>query len=331
MHSSHSRLATTISVGLLVAAACTSAATPAPDVMPTASPSITITPAAASPTAAATPASPSPSATPQPTPEPTPVPVPPKPTGVTFDQERRWIDDGPVGEVTQRVTWRAPRSEGIEIRVYGVTECIAEPADPPPGTGGPCLVVHTPVPSRAAFGPTAWSAGRGRRCSLTAASPSSPPTPPGPSTARSCWLPTAQRATRSLPSHSLANGGGRLMVLATSSAETSCATSCALLWKREKHKDSSGRPVGLSGRETTGVHFMAGGPFAFPPKPASRSGPRRGPFREPRHIIRSRRPPWRLRTGAGAPGSGHSRSIPAQASQLQRQAMWGRTHPDSGL
>jgi len=95
--------------------------------MPTASPSITITPAAASPTAAATPASPSPSATPQPTPEPTPVPVPPKPTGVTFDQERRWIDDGPVGEVTQRVTWRAPRSEGIEIRVYGVTECIAEP------------------------------------------------------------------------------------------------------------------------------------------------------------------------------------------------------------
>ena len=166
MHSSHSRLATTISVGLLVAAACTSAATPAPDVMPTASPSITITPAAASPTAAATPASPSPSATPQPTPEPTPVPVPPKPTGVTFDQERRWIDDGPVGEVTQRVTWRAPRSEGIEIRVYGVTECIAEPTNPLPGTGGPCLVVHTPLPpsvrtllatARASDGVVSWT------------------------------------------------------------------------------------------------------------------------------------------------------------------------------
>lgn len=41
-------------------------------------------------------------------------------------------------------------------------------------------------------------------------------------------------------------------------------------------KDSSGRPVGLSGRETTGVHFMAGGPSAFPPKPASRSGPTAG-------------------------------------------------------
>ena len=136
MHSSHSRLATTISVGLLVAAACTSAATPAPDVTPTASPSITITPA-----------SPSPSATPQPTAEPTPVTVPPKPTGVTFDEETRSIDDGQFGEVTQTVTWGAPRSEGVEIRVYGVTECIAEPADPAPGTNGPCLVVHTPLPA----------------------------------------------------------------------------------------------------------------------------------------------------------------------------------------
>jgi hypothetical protein len=38
------RLATTIIVGLFVAAACTSAATPAPVVTPTASPSITVTP-----------------------------------------------------------------------------------------------------------------------------------------------------------------------------------------------------------------------------------------------------------------------------------------------
>ena len=147
MHSSHSRLATTISVGLLIAAACTSASTPASDVTPTASPSITITPAAASPTAAATPASPSPSATPQPTPEPTPVPVPPKPTGVTFDQQMRRSDDGQFATITQMVTWGAPLSEGVEIRVYGVTECIAEPADPPPGTSGPCLVVHTPLPA----------------------------------------------------------------------------------------------------------------------------------------------------------------------------------------
>ena len=147
MHSSHKRLATTIGASLLIAAACTSAATRAPDVTPTASPSITITPAAASPTAAATPAGPSPSATPQPTPEPTPVPVPPKPTGVTFDEVTRSIDDGQFGEVTQTVTWGAPRSEDVEIRVYGVTECIAEPADPAPGTNGPCLVVHTPLPA----------------------------------------------------------------------------------------------------------------------------------------------------------------------------------------
>lgn len=145
MRSLHARPATTIIVGLLIAAACTSASTPAPDATPAASPSITITPAAASPTAAATPASPSPTATPQPTPEPTPVSVPPKPTGVTFDQQV--LDDGHFATVTQTVTWGAPRSEGVEIRVYGVTECIAEPADPLPGTGGPCLVVHTPLPA----------------------------------------------------------------------------------------------------------------------------------------------------------------------------------------
>jgi len=136
MHSSHSRLATTAIVGLLIAAACTSAASPAPDMTPTASPSITITPASASP-----------SATPQPTAEPTPVTVPPMPTGVTFAEETRSINDGQFGEVTQTVTWGAPRSEGVEIRVYGVTECIAEPVDPAPGTNGPCLVVHTPLPA----------------------------------------------------------------------------------------------------------------------------------------------------------------------------------------
>ena len=147
MHSSHARLAATISVGLLIAAACTSASTGAPDMTPTASPSITITAATASPTAAATPASPSPASTPQPTPEPTPVPVPPKPTGVTFYEEMDPIGDGQVVELTQTVTWGAPRSEGVEIRVYGVTECIAEPADAAPGDTGPCLVVHTPLPA----------------------------------------------------------------------------------------------------------------------------------------------------------------------------------------
>lgn len=136
MHSFSSRLATTIGVGLLISAACVPRATPAPDVMPTVSPSITITPVAASP-----------SATPQSTPEPTPVLVPPKPIGVTFNEETHPIDDGVFGEVTQTVTWKGPLSEGVEIRVYGVTKCIAEPADPSPGTNGPCLVARTPLPA----------------------------------------------------------------------------------------------------------------------------------------------------------------------------------------
>jgi len=110
-------------------------------------PHVTLTPAAASPTATATLASPSPQATTQPTPTPTFVPEPPKPTGVTFDQQVRKSDDGQVATVTQTVRWGAPQSEGVEIRVYGVTECIAEPADPPPGTSGPCLVVRTPLPA----------------------------------------------------------------------------------------------------------------------------------------------------------------------------------------
>jgi len=147
MHSAHARLVTTIGVGLLFAVACSSAATPSPDVTPTPSPSITITPVAAGPTAEATPASPSPSADPQPTLEPTPDAVPPKPTGVTFDQQLSVSDDGQVLTVTQMVTWEAPRGEGVEIRVYGVTDCIAQPADPPPSSSGPCLVVHTPLPA----------------------------------------------------------------------------------------------------------------------------------------------------------------------------------------
>ena len=133
-----------------VFAACgPSVASPAPKVTPRtdASPGVTVTPATASPTTAATLASPSPPATTQPTPTPTPVPDPPKPTGVTFVEETRSIDDGQFGEVTQTVRWGAPLSEGVEIRVYGVTECIAEPADPPPSTSGPCLVVHTPLPA----------------------------------------------------------------------------------------------------------------------------------------------------------------------------------------
>lgn len=143
MRSSHSRLAITIIVGLFIAAACTSAATPLPDPTRSASPSIAVLPTPGASPTTTTLASPSPSGTP----EPTPVVVPSKPTGVSFDEQVRRIGDSSEGEITQTVTWRAPRSEGVEIRVYGVTDCIAEPANPAPGTSGPCLVVHTPLPA----------------------------------------------------------------------------------------------------------------------------------------------------------------------------------------
>ena len=44
------------------------------------------------------------------------------------------------------VTWAGPRSKGTEIRVYGVTACIAMPPSPGEGADGPCLVEHTPLP-----------------------------------------------------------------------------------------------------------------------------------------------------------------------------------------
>lgn len=132
-----------------VLAACDAgvASSPPPVASRTDVPDLTVTPSAASATAATTPASPSPSSTPQPTPKPTPDPGPPKPTGLNFDTQVRVSDDETVAELTQTVTWRTPRTEGIEIRVYGVTKCLAEPRDPPADTSGPCLVEHTALPA----------------------------------------------------------------------------------------------------------------------------------------------------------------------------------------
>jgi hypothetical protein len=69
------------------------------------------------------------------------------PSGVKFDEQIRVSDDAEDAEITQTVTWRAPRTEGVEIRVYGVTECLSEPRDPAAGTSGPCLVAHTALPA----------------------------------------------------------------------------------------------------------------------------------------------------------------------------------------
>ena len=164
-------------------AACNTSGSPSPPPVTswTDAPAVAISPAAKSPSPSATP-----QPTPKPTPKPTPVPVPPKPTGVKFDSQVRVSDDEQVAEITQTVTWRAPRSEGVEIRVYGVTKCIAEPANPAPDTHGPCLVVHTPLPASvrtllakapASAGKVSWSWTQGEGCETSrfGSDPDGPP------------------------------------------------------------------------------------------------------------------------------------------------------------
>ncbi len=75
-----------------------------------------------------------------------PALVPSMPTRVKFDEHVKVSKDELTAEITQTVAWLTPRSKSVEIRVYGVTECIAEPAHPRPDTHGPCLVAHTPLP-----------------------------------------------------------------------------------------------------------------------------------------------------------------------------------------
>lgn len=140
-----------IFVALVIAscAACgvSPALTPAPVPTPTASTGTPTPTVSASLEATDYPGSPSPAPTPRPSPYPTPVPVPPKPTGVSFEERR--VGDDQVAqstEITQTVRWGAPESESIEIRVYGVTECLARPGKPAPDTHGPCLVEHTALP-----------------------------------------------------------------------------------------------------------------------------------------------------------------------------------------
>lgn len=155
-----------------VLSACGAIGTPSPVAISLQSDAATVTTGSpittpgASYAATASPPSASHSPTAQPAAESTPVPLPPKPTGVKFDEQRRLGNDASSTEVTQTVTWAAPRSEGVEIRVYGVTRCIAEPASPSPGSGGPCLVEHTPLPAEdrtllatgpASAGDVSWS------------------------------------------------------------------------------------------------------------------------------------------------------------------------------
>ena len=143
-------------VAMLVGACATSppntVSTPAssssPIALASASPAPTAT-ASAVPTASLPPPP-----TPRPTPADTAAPVPAKPTGVTFTTDSVELPapsgtDEVTYQVAHTVRWKAPRISGVEIKVYGVTECLSEPSDPPPGTSGPCLVEHTRLPASA--------------------------------------------------------------------------------------------------------------------------------------------------------------------------------------
>jgi hypothetical protein len=44
---------------------------------------------------------------------------------------------------TYELTWQTPRTDGVEIRVWGITECLSAPASPKPNTSGPCIVKDT--------------------------------------------------------------------------------------------------------------------------------------------------------------------------------------------
>ena len=64
---------------------------------------------------------------------PTPVPVPPEPTGVQLQLEEveSECDSNPadtcaIGDYVYTLSWKAPRTKGVEIRVYGVTTCFGE-------------------------------------------------------------------------------------------------------------------------------------------------------------------------------------------------------------
>jgi len=139
------RIALAVIVAGVIAACGTSSA---PSAAPVATPGTSVAVTAIPTTAATTsPTATDPPSNPIPGPDPTPVAAPPKPSGVSFDETRTGDDDPQTAEITQTVRWDGPRSNGVEIQVYGVTECVGRPENPDPGTNGPCLVEHTPLPA----------------------------------------------------------------------------------------------------------------------------------------------------------------------------------------
>ncbi len=133
-------------VAILAGCASPGAGSLAPD---TTSPSPQAT---APPTAEPTRAIPSPSAPLRATPKPTPSPMPPKPSGVRFESESEGTCSSDPREMCSidaevvTVSWRAPRTKGVEVRVYGITKCLGTDSD---GAiiDGRCLREHSVLPS----------------------------------------------------------------------------------------------------------------------------------------------------------------------------------------
>ena len=129
-----------------VTAACGASTTPSPthvagaaSARPTTSPTMSTAPTKSQRSVSRSPDRP-------PVRTPTPIPPPAKPAGLEFDTT--WVEHPhELFDFTQSVRWRTPQGKGVEVRVYGVTECIARPARPSPDTRGPCLVVGTPLPA----------------------------------------------------------------------------------------------------------------------------------------------------------------------------------------
>ena len=121
----------------------------------TAKPSASLILTSPTPVIAVGTASPTTSAVATPRPTPTPVPVLPKPIGVKlrFEETESECGDPPVpgdtcaiGDSIYTLSWKAPRTKGVEIRIYGVTTCFGEDSS---GTkiDGHCLREHTALPS----------------------------------------------------------------------------------------------------------------------------------------------------------------------------------------
>jgi nucleoid-associated protein YgaU len=121
-----------------------------------------VTPESAAPTGPATSQATSAPVSPTSTPvSPTSAPVPPKPSGIDFE-----YCCGLGGDGVSRLRWEQPRTDGTEIRVYGVTTCF------PAGdqSDESCLREHTALPDDirillargpASKGEVAWPQGEG--------------------------------------------------------------------------------------------------------------------------------------------------------------------------